>query len=282
MTPDTSIADSIERGYLRTTTSGQLHYAQAGRGPTVLLLHQTPRSWDEFAQVMIQCQGSLHLIAMDLPGMGASSPMRDVATIEAYADAAIQLLEQLTDAPVAVCGHHTGGVVALDLAARRPDLVRSLLLSSTPWVDAAARTARAQKTPIDTVTRSRDGRHLLDLWHQRSPYYPEDVAYMDRFMADALAAESPEQGHLAVGRYHMELTAPRIHCPTLIVEHSDDPFATRHTADLHRALPHAAVKQIPGGSVALEVTAPAFADILSHWVLANDQAQVPSRLQVSE
>ena len=38
----------------------------------MLLLHQTPRSWDEFREVMTALQDRLHLLAIDLPGMGAS------------------------------------------------------------------------------------------------------------------------------------------------------------------------------------------------------------------
>ncbi|MFK7830616.1 MAG: alpha/beta fold hydrolase [Congregibacter sp.] len=266
----------IERGYIDNGESGQIHFAQTGTGIPVLLLHQTPRSWDEFREVMQQCDNTIHCIAMDLPGMGASSPTREPPTIEAFADAAIRLIESFDCDSIVVCGHHTGGVVAIDIAARRPNLVRSLLLSSTPWVDRAARVQRRDKTPIDTVSRSRDGSHLIDLWRQRDSYYPKhpetSVEYMDRFMASALQADGPERGHHAVGRYEMELAAPRIHCPTLIVEHMADPFATRHTADLQRAFPHADFEQIPKGGVALEATAPQFADILQRWVCKTDYA----------
>jgi hypothetical protein len=34
------------------TPEGQIHYAMAGKGKPVLLLHQTPRSWDEYRAVL--------------------------------------------------------------------------------------------------------------------------------------------------------------------------------------------------------------------------------------
>lgn len=241
------------------------------------MIHQTPRSWDEFREVMLLCSDQIQSLAMDLPGMGASSQLVDPPSIEAYADAAVHLIERLHGGPVIVCGHHTGGVVAMDIAARRPDLVQSLILSSTPWVDAAARKARAQNTSIDTVSRSRDGKHLSELWQQRSPFYPQDLSYMDRFMATALCADSPERGHRAVSLYEMERSSAHIKCPALIVEHMTDPFASRHTADLKRALPHAHIEQIPNGSVALEVTAAEFADILKRWVLRTDDASASTQ-----
>ena len=39
------------KGYA-TTPLGQLHYVEAGNGVPILLLHQTPRSFDEFAEVL--------------------------------------------------------------------------------------------------------------------------------------------------------------------------------------------------------------------------------------
>ena len=89
--------------------SGQIHLAEAGRGPSVLLLHQTPRSWDEFREVMIALEDCLHLIAMDLPGMGSSDQHPAGPSIENYAAAAAVVIERLQRGPIAVCGHHTGG-----------------------------------------------------------------------------------------------------------------------------------------------------------------------------
>ena len=42
----------VERSFL-ATPSGRIHLASAGDGPPVLLLHQTPRSWDEYRDVKI-------------------------------------------------------------------------------------------------------------------------------------------------------------------------------------------------------------------------------------
>jgi hypothetical protein len=42
---------AIHRSYANTP-DGQIHYATAGQGKPVLLLHQTPRSWDEYRDVL--------------------------------------------------------------------------------------------------------------------------------------------------------------------------------------------------------------------------------------
>lgn len=263
----------IERAYVANGRSGQLHYARAGRGPTILCLHQTPRSWDEYREVMLLLQDEFQVIAMDLPGMGASSGADEGASIEAYAQAAINLVETLACGPVILCGHHTGGVVAIEATVRAPDLFSALILSSTPWIDAAEREARQHKQPIDTVSRTRGGAHLVELWKQRSKYYPEDVALMDRFIADAMVCADPGEGHRAVGSYAMEQTVPRISCPVLLVEHSQDPFASRHTDNLLDAFSSAVLERIPNGRIPLEATAEQFAQIVRPWARQHSQTK---------
>ena len=252
---------SIVRRYI-DGPSGQIHVAEAGRGPSVLLLHQTPRSWDEFREVMVALQDRLHLLAIDLPGMGASDQHPDGPSIENYASAAAAVIEQSGRGPMAVCGHHTGGVVAVELAASRPHLVERLILSSTPWIDADERARRLLKQPIDTVEARPDGLHLLELWNQRAPFYGGRTDRLDRFVRDALRADDPAAGHRAVGRYRMENVAERVRCRVILVEHGADPFASPHTPILNEQFDAVRVEVIKDGRVPLEATATAFASAL--------------------
>ncbi len=260
----------IKRRYIDGIHDGQIHLAetqaQTLKSESVFMLHQTPRSWDEFREVMQILATDVKCIAMDLPGMGGSTAIGSKPNIENYAKAAILVLEKLSSGPLTICGHHTGGVVAIEIAAKRPDLVKSLILSSTPWIDAAERDRRSTKTPIDFIQSNRDGSHLLDLWKQRSEYYPAQPGFMDRFIASALCCEQPADGHYAVGNYAMEKVVEFITCPILIVEHAMDPFAAKHTKHLLHAFPNADLRSIASGRVALEVTAPEFAECVLSWI----------------
>ena len=260
----------IKKQYIDNGLGGQIHLAEAGRKSSntvsILLLHQTPRSWDEFKEVMHLLGPEHHLIAMDLPGMGASSPVSDIPTIEDYAQSAAKVIRHFGGDPMTICGHHTGGVVAIELAARAPELVSSLILSSTPWLDPDIRLERSGKTPVDTAVITRDGAHLIDYWQQRSPYYPDKTEYMSRFISDALKSSDPAEGHIAVGQYQMEKAVSKIQCEILLIEHMKDPFASKHTAQFKANFPHAMIEHIPGGHVALEVTAVEFSALLHKWV----------------
>jgi len=61
----------IHRAYA-DTSDGQIHYAEAGQGKPVLLLHQTPRSWDEYRDVLPILSMKYRAIAMDTVGFGDS------------------------------------------------------------------------------------------------------------------------------------------------------------------------------------------------------------------
>lgn len=234
---------------------GQVHYATAGdpQAPAVLLLHQSPRSWLEYRQVLPLLGRRYRAIAMDTAGFGDSAPVSPPASIAKWAGVAAELLESLQAAPACVVGHHTGGVIAVELAAAHPRLVRALVLSSTPYVDEALRLARAQRPPIDEVPPSDDGTHLAALWQKRAAFYPQGrPELLQAFVLDAIRASGDvEEGHRAVASYRMEDSIAAIRQPTLIVQVRQDPFAAPHAAELQALIPQATQVAIDEGMVPL-------------------------------
>lgn len=234
---------------------GQLHYATCGdaAAPPVLLLHQTPRSWMEYREVLPLLGQRFCAIAMDTPGFGDSAPLPGLASIEHWAEAAVELLDVLSIARAHVVGHHTGGVIALEIAASFPSRVASLVLSSTPFTGEAFRRARRERPPIDAVELLADGSHLTALWQRRQSFYPTDrPELLEAFVRDALKVSGDvEGGHRAVAAYCMEDRIGRVTQPTLLVRASDDPFASPHVPKLLAHLPQASVADIDGGMVPL-------------------------------
>lgn len=260
----------IELGYARTPL-GQIHYAECGTGEPVLLLHQTPRSWDEYREVLPLLGARHRAIAMDTLGFGASAPPPE-HTIEAYADGVLALMDALGLDSAAVAGHHTGGVIAVEVAARAPGRVSRLVLSSTPLVDAEARRRRSGRPVVDHVTESEDGSHLLELWAGRAGFYPPDRPdLLARFVRDALAARpDPGGGHRAVAAYRMEDRLGLIRCPVLCVGAARDPHAFPELRPLADRLPGAATAVIPGGMVPLEFQAAEFARLVGTFLAGEE------------
>jgi pimeloyl-ACP methyl ester carboxylesterase len=234
---------------------GTLHYAQAGVGEPILLLHQTPRSWNEFREVLPLLGKRRRAIALDTIGFGDSSPLPPGGdSIEAWADAALAMLDALDIEQAHVVGHHTGATIATHLAASAPERTRSVVLSSCTFDGAEVRTGRpGGRAIVDDVDRCADGSHLLELWQKRAAFYPpDDIDLLERYMIDALkAGPRAAEGHHAVARFDLESALSHIRCPVLLIGATQDPAAYPALARLRGALPHAQVQEIKGGMVPL-------------------------------
>ncbi|AWB94231.1 alpha/beta fold hydrolase [Aeromicrobium chenweiae] len=250
---------STPRRAYADTPLGQVHYVEQGEGPAIVLMHQTPRSFDEFREVLPLLAASHRVLAIDMPGFGLSYEIPAPQSIEAIADGVLAFLDALSIETTDLLGHHTGGAVAVEVAARAPHRVRSLLLSSAPWADEAYRDAHAGGPGVDEADVAHDGSHLTTWWALRQPYYPAGRPdLLDRFVRDALApGVTPAEGHMACGRYVMEDRIGQVVAPTLLIGASDDPFALPSVAKLAEHLVKAErVEQaiIPGGTIPLMET----------------------------
>jgi pimeloyl-ACP methyl ester carboxylesterase len=252
---------------------GQIHYVTAGVGRPVLLLHQTPRSWDEYRDVIPLLAKERRVVAMDTIGYGESYKPPARFDIEDYARGAAALLDGLGIASAAVVGHHTGAVIAMELAASLPDRVERLVLSSCPFVDSADRDRR-QRTGghrVDHVEPKPDGTHIAELWQIRQKFYPKSRPdLLTRFVVDALrAGEKIREGHGACSRYRMEEKIGRVRCPTLVTWGTQDPFAAPQGEVVARHIPGSRVSPIEGGSVAVVDEMPdAFARVVLDFLRA--------------
>ncbi|MBO2463994.1 alpha/beta fold hydrolase [Actinomadura violacea] len=258
----------IRFGYADTPL-GQVHYAESGvrTGPPLILLHQTPRSWDEFREAIPRLAAGRHVIAPDTPGFGASARITE-HSIENYAAGILGLLDAMGVDEFDLAGHHTGGVVAVEACARAPKRVRRLVLSSTPYIDEAARKRRASRPAIDAVAERPDGSHLTELWRRRAAFYPGGRSdLLTRFVRDALRVwPDVEHGHAAVSAYRMEERIGLIACPVLCVGASADPYAFPELGPLTEHIPHAETAVIEGGGVPLEFQAAEFARLTAAFL----------------
>lgn len=246
---------TLRYGYADTPL-GQLHYAEAGQGRPIILLHQTPRSHDEYAEVLPLLAESFHAIAMDMYGFGMSAKPEGPQTIEMYALGVLSLADALGLDTFHVMGHHTGAAVALEVAATALHRVSSLVLSSPSYADQKYRDRRSEGAGVDHAEPRPNGQHLLRLWELRAPYYPEDhTDLLDRFIRDALApGVDPAEGHRACARYVMENRAGRVTARVLVLGASADPFTFPDVDRVGEALTSAAsvdVRIIEGGTVAM-------------------------------
>jgi pimeloyl-ACP methyl ester carboxylesterase len=243
---------TVERHFVEVP-AGVVHYAACGEGEPVLLLHQTPRSWDEYRDVLPLLGRRRRAMAMDTIGFGDSSrlPVGE-DSIERWAEVAVSLLDALGVERAAVVGHHTGGYIAVEMAAARPERVSALVLSGVALHPIEKRLEHARTAQVDDASPELDGSHLVELWQQRAGFYPKDVALLERFIIDCLrAGDLAAEGHRVVARYPLEQRLPLVSCPVLLVAPTADPYAFPAVPGLDAAVPHASVTVIEGGMVPL-------------------------------
>ncbi|MES1178929.1 MAG: alpha/beta hydrolase [Myxococcales bacterium] len=109
----------------------ELHVAELGSGPPVLLLHGFPAYWADWEpQMRVLAASGFRAIAPDLPGYGESGQLPNVLdyrALELAADLA-GLIRALGLQRAHVIGHDWGGTLAYLLAAEHPELVERLVI----------------------------------------------------------------------------------------------------------------------------------------------------------
>ncbi len=119
----------------------RLHIAEAGTGPTVLLIHGFPESWYSWRyQLPVLAQAGYHAVALDVRGYGRSSKPNTVADyrmVKKVGDI-VGLVNSFGGEPVTVVGHDWGAPIAWMSALLRPDLFRGVAGLSVPYAPPAA------------------------------------------------------------------------------------------------------------------------------------------------
>lgn len=255
-------------GYLETP-SGRMHVitraGSATDSPVLVLLHQTPRSWDEFRAVAALLEG-YRLVIPDLPGYGASQTLSS-NTIEATAAAVLEILDALAVPEAHLAGHHFGGLVAYHLAISAPQRVTSLVLSSTPFIDAPERARRREAPPFNAIPAREDGDHLAQLWRRRRDFLASpDPDVQARYIRDVLAHPDPDRGHAAVAAYRSEDGVGRYPGPVLCLASARDPRAFPRRAAILAAFPQGREHILADGDIASpETCAAEFASAIAEF-----------------
>src|SRR5690606_24645845 len=130
-------------------------------GATVVLVHEVPRSWTQFGPAIPHLAEHAEVIAIDLPGYGASDPIGDRPPAEQYAEVLGGAIAQLAPGPVWLAGVHSGALFAAIVAARRHAEVDGLVLTGLPMFGAAG--PRPASPPRDVLGSTYDGSHLSRL-----------------------------------------------------------------------------------------------------------------------
>lgn len=119
------------RDVLGSTVRLRVYEQGSAEAEVVVCLHSIFVDSRSFAAVAGQLSDEYRVVCPDLPGHGDSekpAPSRFAYNIEAFSDALVQVYGGLGIRRAAIVGHGLGGSIAIDLAARYPELVTRLVL----------------------------------------------------------------------------------------------------------------------------------------------------------
>lgn len=108
-----------------------LAHDERGDGPPLVLLHGHPFSRALWTPQLDDLGADFRVIAVDLPGYGASPARGPVTTMAALADAVLATFDALQVGDALVVGLSMGGLVAMELGLGHPGRVRGLVLTAT-------------------------------------------------------------------------------------------------------------------------------------------------------
>jgi pimeloyl-ACP methyl ester carboxylesterase len=114
-----------------------IHVAEAGDGPLVLLLHGFPELWYSYRhQLLALAEAGYHAVAPDMRGYGRTDSPADISqyAMPRLAGDVMGIVNALGGERFVVVGHDWGSPVASNVALFRPDLVRGVVLLSVPYL----------------------------------------------------------------------------------------------------------------------------------------------------
>lgn len=123
----------------------RLHYVEAGSGPLVVLLHGFPEFWYGWRhQIGPLAAAGYRVIAPDMRGYNQSEkpPSVHAYAVETLVEDVVTLIAHCGVTRATVVGHDWGGVVAWEVAMRRPDVVEKLIVLNAPHPAAFLRELR--------------------------------------------------------------------------------------------------------------------------------------------
>ncbi|MHA1961322.1 MAG: alpha/beta fold hydrolase [Candidatus Thorarchaeota archaeon] len=115
----------------------QIHYRVGpNNGPPLVLIPGQGGDWTSYEKVVEPLSSSFQVFAVDVRGHGKSEWATGDYTFDSIGADMTALLEKVVKRKAIVSGNSSGGLIALWLAANRPDLVSGILMEDPPLFSA--------------------------------------------------------------------------------------------------------------------------------------------------
>ena len=227
-----------------------------GEGTPLLLLHGLPGSAQSWQKVGLKLASRFRVVIPDLLGFGASDAPHQGFYLDEQAEVIRALLHYLQITRCYVGGHGFGGLLALTLLRRYPELdIRGLILSAADLMPADLQPLPVRLAQVPglggLVAWGVAGNRLgLRLAYDTLAQNKEEISWRDfrRHLTRTGTRLTGRIFHRTAAERQMRYAdlapvLPELHCPTLLLWGDEDPLSPVQVAEQLRAtLPDAILK----------------------------------------
>jgi pimeloyl-ACP methyl ester carboxylesterase len=222
----------------------------SGDGPPVVFVHGIAGNWQNWLENIPRFAQERRVLALDLPGFGASDDLVDEPTMRDYGRSLEAFCDQLGLGQVALVGNSMGGFVAAETTIQFPGRVERLVLCSSAGIG----TSDLRQEPILAASRAlamggarsaAEIRMAVTRPRLRHAIFAIIVRHPTRVPADILFEISRGAGRdafvpvmRAILEYDFRERLPEIRCPTQIVWGEKDAIIPKDDAyEYERLIP---------------------------------------------
>ncbi|MGH8878004.1 MAG: alpha/beta fold hydrolase [Stackebrandtia sp.] len=217
-------------------------YDEHGEGEPVVLLHGGFVDSRTFEPAVRPLSENLRVYRVDRRGHGRTPDVDGPIGYEVMASDTIDFLERVVEGPAHLVGYSDGANTAMQVALRRPDLVRKLVLISGNF---------RHDGLIPGVLEGFGTKESMGYLASRHGEVSPDGAGHFAVVAEKLLRMASQEPTLT------EAELGRIGHRTLVIGADDDAMTLEHTIALYRAIPEAELAIVPGTSHLLIMEKPA-------------------------
>jgi pimeloyl-ACP methyl ester carboxylesterase len=216
----------------------RMYYEVYGHGRPLVLLHGGASTIQaSFGRQLADFSRDHLVVAPEQRGNGHTGNVPGAYRYADMAEDTAELLDRLGIREADVMGWSDGGIVALMLAVRRPDLVRRLVVSGANAVPGTRALTPETRTMLDGYQPGQDTARQLEwarLAHDSAGGWVVAIDKLKVLWLDHPTADELTLADLA-----------RVRAPTLVIAGDHDAVRPEHTLEIYRAIPHASLYVLP-------------------------------------
>ena len=244
----------------------QYSWEDTGQGPTLIFLHGLFLDRAFWMPVIDHIKSQFRCVSFDMPGHG-NSGWRDGLDLDAIADDIALWIIENNMSKVTLVGHSQGGMIALRIANKYPQLLKKLVLVNTSvqeeapsrlslWKEREAILLSSDANTIKNVFKMLQKIKYTDAWLQENPIYAEKD--IKKLINSDQMMQVQAMNAAVIIRGNISGLLKGINVDTIVLAGSED-IATppSHSKQIVQLLPNSTYVEVEKAGHSIPVEAPA-------------------------